>query len=539
MDSQNSVPPRSPQGDVSTSKLSPSAYISAMKFHASQTLRTSTHPGSHLKGVANYLGKEEPQKSACPTGTLYTIRLPADSSTTEKYLKHFNDPSELEQLLSIEEDGREKPAKQSHILFLAGYPSPKLLATIGSMIQVDPEHYRRHLDFLSLSELFPYPTLPSASDNIITLPFVTIGHSSTNTRLQGCIDKLRQDSDRKMKDYLHDLCLARTVRTGDSIVRRYLVHNAEYFSIEQRMSISLNSYENRRVVLVLSDGGDTLISGPKGPWTDSLRRLAPMSHPVRHRPKLALHSYSYALPEDEEKDANSHGIDVYCMASVLQKNYGRNLNADTMMIDPFYSLHEILDCSAACEAQFLEFLERIIVEETQLTVREASNEISFTNLLYTIEILDSHMFLLSENTKKIRVRGSQKWPRALENTDQGIRAKAAADHLLHDYEFLLEKAEKLRERCERTMKIIMNNTNLAESKRAIVQAERVGKLTMLAFFFVPLSFTSSFFGMNVKEINASGSPMLYYFDVGQILRDIWSMCGQLRRSLTRLLSKGG
>jgi Mg2+ and Co2+ transporter CorA len=49
------------------------------------------------------------------------------------------------------------------------------------------------------------------------------------------------------------------------------------------------------------------------------------------------------------------------------------------------------------------------------------------------------------------------------------------------------------------MTVIMNNANIAESKRAIEQAKRVGKLTMLAFFYVPLSFTASFFGMNFEQ----------------------------------------
>ena len=43
---------------------------------------------------------------------------------------------------------------------------------------------------------------------------------------------------------------------------------------------------------------------------------------------------------------------------------------------------------------------------------------------------------------------------------------------------------------------------LAESKKAIDQAERVGRLTQLAFFNIPISFTTSFFGMNFKQLNS-------------------------------------
>jgi len=44
---------------------------------------------------------------------------------------------------------------------------------------------------------------------------------------------------------------------------------------------------------------------------------------------------------------------------------------------------------------------------------------------------------------------------------------------------------------------------LAESRQAMSQGQRVAKLTMLAFLYIPLSFTCGLFGMNVTEI-ASG-----------------------------------
>ncbi|KAB5584717.1 hypothetical protein GE09DRAFT_1067956 [Coniochaeta sp. 2T2.1] len=48
------------------------------------------------------------------------------------------------------------------------------------------------------------------------------------------------------------------------------------------------------------------------------------------------------------------------------------------------------------------------------------------------------------------------------------------------------------------MTILMNAAAIDESQKAIAQAEGVAKLTTLAFFFVPLSFTTSIFGMNFE-----------------------------------------
>lgn len=49
---------------------------------------------------------------------------------------------------------------------------------------------------------------------------------------------------------------------------------------------------------------------------------------------------------------------------------------------------------------------------------------------------------------------------------------------------------------------------LAEAQRSISQAEGLARLTFLAFLFVPLSFTTSFFGMNFRELIGDDGPNL-------------------------------
>lgn len=59
----------------------------------------------------------------------------------------------------------------------------------------------------------------------------------------------------------------------------------------------------------------------------------------------------------------------------------------------------------------------------------------------------------------------------------------------------------LRDEFVSSMTILMNAAAIDESQKAISQAEGVAKLTTLAFFFVPLSFTTSVFGMNFLELS--------------------------------------
>lgn len=266
----------------------------------------------------------------------------------------------------------------------------------------------------------------------------------------------------------------------------------------QRIASNLESI----IALVLLDVGNDLVESFRGPWlteedwadTRGKTTFLPI---IRHRPKLALKSKRYTLPPEDQGSA-----DLPHVASLLRRNYGNLLDWPTMKADPFYALHEIFECCAASELQFLNLVENRLSRETSYEALLAKDTVSLSNLLYTREILQAHTQRLEENLEKIKCRGSSQWPHPPENSEPGKKAKEAADVLLRDYEFLLAKAQNLAQRCERSMTVIMNNANIAESHRAMEQAKRVGKLTMLAFFYVPLSFTASFFGMNFEQFGA-------------------------------------
>ncbi|KAL9116509.1 MAG: hypothetical protein Q9187_006966 [Circinaria calcarea] len=60
----------------------------------------------------------------------------------------------------------------------------------------------------------------------------------------------------------------------------------------------------------------------------------------------------------------------------------------------------------------------------------------------------------------------------------------------------------------------LTNSQLEESRKSIEQNDQVRKLTILAFFFVPISTVSSVFGMNVKELQLSEyQPHIWVFAV--------------------------
>lgn len=56
----------------------------------------------------------------------------------------------------------------------------------------------------------------------------------------------------------------------------------------------------------------------------------------------------------------------------------------------------------------------------------------------------------------------------------------------------------------------MDEENRRQSQRGIEQTDRISKLSFLAYFYIPLTFVASFYGMNFKELGTSLSIWSYF-----------------------------
>ncbi|KAK5741728.1 hypothetical protein LTR17_003719 [Elasticomyces elasticus] len=70
---------------------------------------------------------------------------------------------------------------------------------------------------------------------------------------------------------------------------------------------------------------------------------------------------------------------------------------------------------------------------------------------------------------------------------------------------MLAEADKLDAFLMDTFQLLMSSLSVRDSQTSIEQARRGTLITYLAFIYVPLSFVTGIFGMNVKEVN--GSPL--------------------------------
>jgi hypothetical protein len=82
----------------------------------------------------------------------------------------------------------------------------------------------------------------------------------------------------------------------------------------------------------------------------------------------------------------------------------------------------------------------------------------------------------------------------------------------------------------------VSKLSLEESRRSIAQADSLGRVSFLAFIFIPLSLITSFFGMNIQEMTGSDATWCEFFiGAGSLCGLVALTCLLLWRALVLLL----
>lgn len=108
------------------------------------------------------------------------------------------------------------------IVFIRGFLSPSWVAAIGSKYKIDPEFFRRHMDFLSPSidrHAYSIPSLASCSNNIFRLCVNTLLHRDDFGRQH--LQSQRLDESTELGTYKTQQLGSARVCCGDSLVREY------------------------------------------------------------------------------------------------------------------------------------------------------------------------------------------------------------------------------------------------------------------------------------------------------------------------------
>lgn len=198
-------------------------------------------------------------------------------------------------------------------------------------------------------------------------------------------------------------------------------------------------------------------------------------------------------------------------SSLLHLDYGRDLDRHALASDAFYASTEIFKLTAFSESQFLNMIHSKLSNELSPTSIIGNKDFTLSNLFYYQNILERHLQRTSEIRETIKLSSQLEWPKNdSEKTRQDV-AEASSAALLQDYDDLLQRTRLLHTQCDRGVQIMMNNASILESQKAIIQAEQVTRLTRLAFIFIPLSFLTSFFGMNFKELGTGTLSVWVWF----------------------------
>jgi hypothetical protein len=262
--------------------------------------------------------------------------------------------------------------------------------------------------------------------------------------------------------------------------------------------------------IIWLDCGRDLGNTTTGPWLNepginhiSSKFLLPV---YQHKPKIALYGQGTLRDHVGRNKERISVSNTSQSASSLSRHCGQTLDHDVLRIDSFYAMTEIFNFIASSEGQYLNLIERIVQREER--VRPELRQYSLANLQYAKATLEIHIQKICGIISCIHSRGAPDWPRASKNSMQTSTTDQAAQGLLDDFEHLVDRAKILSKRCSANTELLMNMAMLSESQQSRLQAKATTRLTLLAFFFLPISFTSSFFGMNVTEISGADGPHL-------------------------------
>ena len=135
--------------------------------------------------------------------------------TSGNFSKHiFDDTTNAQTFLSANPVSSEC----SQLVFMRGLPSSDWLNTLGALYKVNPEFFRRHLDFLQYPTCYDLPALPSLSSHFVNLKITTISVRGKSLGLSD-VQSVRQNELEVVRRYQNQIGFNKDVE--DSIVRKF------------------------------------------------------------------------------------------------------------------------------------------------------------------------------------------------------------------------------------------------------------------------------------------------------------------------------
>ena len=189
--------------------------------------------------------------------------------------------------------------------------------------------------------------------------------------------------------------------------------------------------------------------------------------------------------------------------SSLPGNYGCTLEWTKAVLDPMFAIEELFTFHAASELQYLNMLEQYVVDLISRTESQQAG-ITIKSILhfdYARSILIRHGAHIQNLISSLDMC-QKSWKQRATGThgcDEELRST-----LQTDLDYLWTRIQNIVTLCEAGRSTIMSNASIDEAKHSNEQAVLVTGLTKatnrLTFIFLPISFLTSVFGMNFRQL---------------------------------------
>ncbi|KAL4935383.1 hypothetical protein BDV06DRAFT_207141 [Aspergillus oleicola] len=108
--------------------------------------------------------------------------------------------------------------------------------------------------------------------------------------------------------------------------------------------------------------------------------------------------------------------------------------------------------------------------------------------------------------------------------------------IVSDYRELIQESDMIAADLQVLLQQQANLANIEQARRGVEQTDSVRRLSIVAFLFIPLSFTTSFFGMNLRELGTGSLSIGYFFLLAVLSGGLCIVLGTCLISIEKYLS---
>jgi len=384
-----------------------------------------------------------------------------------------------------------------HIISIRGFPDAALIKYLGEKFHLAPDILLGHLPY---PETFDIGTLASYQRPSLGILMISTGYYS-GQQLQSPDAEAQLAADKRTEDF--NKYIFSNNQWGVEQCHKVNLHGSQFFSVEQRASFVVHERRAHRWSgIILNNSG---IEDSHSPWRHGKKGTATRFLPLKTNGDLPLQPIAPQYERNTEQNLCQRHPDLG-----LSRVHHGLVMSDTerrlCLEDPRVFASDLLKTSALSWKLFFSFL------HSQHQSISGKPEAKADQFHRDKEVLLRARLFFRDAIIFLKHRSRLDWPTCELQEDKDM-VEAILTGLLEDFEDLDMEAGSLRRECNDSIGLEMNMISILDSKKSIEQADRVQKLTFLAYLFVPVSFIASIFSMNVREINNSPLKLWMFFAI--------------------------